>query len=77
MSISKEENITQIIDGIKLSTFSPKEGETIFITVDLNKIDLNMTQAIFKEIKKLFPFHNMCLKVDGIALESQTEDDLK
>ncbi len=34
MLISKEENITQIIDGITLSTFSPKEGETIFITID-------------------------------------------
>ena len=77
MLISKEENITQIIDGITLSTFSPKEGETIFITIDQDKIDLDMAQAIFKAIERLFPFHNVCLKVDGIALESQMEDDLK
>lgn len=77
MSISKEENITQIIDGIKLSTFSPKERETIFITIDLDKIDLDMAQTIFKGVVKLFPSHNVCLKTDGITLESQLEDNLK
>lgn len=77
MSISKEEKITQIIDGIKLSTFSPKEGETIFITIDLNKIDLDMAQIVFEKIAELFPLHSVCLKTEGITLESQLEDDLK
>ena len=77
MSISKEENITQIIDGIKLSTFSPKEGETIFITVDSNEFDLYTRQKIFEAINQLFPSHNICLKEKGITLESQMEDDLK
>ena len=77
MLISKEENIVQIIDGITLSTFNPKEGETIFVTVDLNKIDLDMAQVIYKRIAQLFPSHNVYLKTNGITLESQLEDDLK
>ena len=77
MSISKEENITQITDGIKLSTFSPKEGETIFVGIDLNKSDLDTVQAIFKGIEKLFPFNNVCLITNDMTLESKMEDDLK
>lgn len=77
MLTSKEENITQVIDGIKLSTFSLEEGDTIFVTVDLNKIDLDMAQTIFEKIVETFPLHNVYLKTDGITLESQSEDNLK
>lgn len=77
MLTSKEENITQVIDGIELSTFSLEEGDTIFVTVDLNKINLDMAHTIFEKVVESFPSHNVYLKTDSITLESQLEDDLK
>lgn len=75
--MSKEENITQILDGVTLSTFHPKEGETIFVTIDINKIDLDLGQAIFEVVKTAFPGFDVMLKIDGITIESMMEDDLK
>jgi len=77
MSMSKEENITQIIDGIYISTFKPKKEETIFVTIDIDKVDLDIAQTIFKVIAEMFPENNTILKTDGITIESILEDDLK
>lgn len=75
--MSKEENITQIIDGIYISTFKPKKEETIFVTIDIDKVDLDIAQTIFKVITEMFPENNTILKTDGITIESILEDDLK
>lgn len=38
--MSKEKQITELFNkAVKLSTFSPDEGDSIFLTVDVNKID--------------------------------------
>ncbi len=75
--MSNEENNTQILDGVTLSTFHPKEGETIFITVDTDKIDLYLAQSIFEVVKTAFPSFSIVLKLDGTTIESLMEDDLK
>lgn len=77
MSIHKEENIVQIINGIKLSTFSPKKGETIIVTINPDLYDRDFCSQIHKCVSKYFSNNNVLTKLDGITLESIMEDDLK
>lgn len=75
--MSKELNETIILNNIKLTTFRPKEGETIFITLPAWEYDIEQARMIFDAVKELFPNNNAMLKFDGITIESLMEDDLK
>ena len=75
--MSKEEQITQIADNIKLSTFTPEKEDTIFITFPPWEYTRNEQQIYLNAVSKVFPDNNVVLKFDGIMLESHIEDDLK
>ena len=75
--MSKELNKTTILNNIKLTTFRPKEGETILITLPPWEYDLEQARMIMDAAKELFPNNNIMLKFDGITVESLMEDDLK
>lgn len=78
MLISKEENITQITDKIKLSTFTPQKGQTIFITFrSLNDYTPEECSRIMEVVEFMFPENNVMCKFDNITLEAMYEDDLK
>ncbi|MDV3428814.1 MAG: hypothetical protein LIR50_17625 [Bacillota bacterium] len=77
MWISKEENITQIIDGITLSTFNPRKEEIVVVTINPDKIDLDCAKEIYNIIDNFFINNKVILKLDGITLEAMYEDDLK
>ena len=75
--MSKEINKIEIQKHIKLTTFRPKKGETIFVTIPPWEYDIEQAQMIFKAVQELFPDNNVMLKFDGITIESMMEDDLK
>lgn len=77
MSMSKEEKITKIEEGIYLSTFKPEEDETIIVTADPNKVDLDEAMSVFSAVSKIFPKNAITLRCDGVTLESLLEDDLR
>ena len=78
MSMSKEERTVKMFDkAVMLSGFYPKEGETIFLTVDLEKIDIDLASEWCKYLAELFPQNNVMVKLDGMTIESMMEDDLK
>lgn len=72
-----EEQITEITDKIRLSTFRPLVDETVIITLKPWEYNVDEAQQIFKVIQNAFPYNHCLLKFDGITLESLLEDDLK
>ena len=78
MLISKEERTVKMFDKeVMLSGFYPKEGETIFLTVDPEKIDIELASEWGKYFSELFPRNSIMIKLDGMTIESMMEDDLK
>lgn len=77
MLISKEENITQILKGITLSTFHPEIGETIIVTIDPELYDIDLGSKIHDCMCNCFPQNNVIVRFTGITFESMMEDDLK
>lgn len=75
--MSKEINKIEIQNRIKITTFKPQEGETIFITLPLWEYDIEQSRIIFDAVKELFPNNNVMLKFDGITVESMMEDTTK
>ena len=75
--MSKEINKIEIQNRIKITTFKPQEGETIFITLPLWEYDIEQSRTIFDAVKELFPNNNVMLKFDGITVESMMEDTTK
>lgn len=76
--MSKEERTVKLFDKeVMLSAFYPKPGETIFLTVDLDKIDLDTASQWSKYLSEIFPQNNIMVKLDGMTIESMMEDDLK
>lgn len=77
MLISKEEKITQILEGITLSTFHPEIGETIIVTIDPELYDIDLGPKIHDCMCNCFPQNNVIIRFTGITFESMMEDDLK
>ena len=78
MLMSKEERTVKLFDKeVMLSAFYPRPGETIFLTVDPDKIDLEEGCQYIKYLAEIFPNNNVMLKIDGMTIESMMEDDLK
>lgn len=76
--MSKEERTVKLFDKeVMLSAFYPKPGETIFLTVDPDKIDLDTASQWGKYLSEIFPQNNIMVKLDGMTIESMMEDDLK
>ena len=76
--MSKEERTVKMFDKeVMLSGFYPKEGETIFLTVDPEKVDIELASEWGKHLAKLFPRNNVGVKLNGMTMESVMEDDLK
>ena len=59
-------NITEITDKIKLSTFSPKEEETILISIPRYEYDAEEAQEILRIVSEAFPNNAVLLKFDNI-----------
>lgn len=73
-----KENIIKVLDSYGvLSTFKPKKGETIILTIDPNKIDIITGREWLNLLGKLYPKNQVLIKLDGMNLESLMEDDLK
>ena len=76
--MSKVERAVKLfVKEVMLSAFYPKPGETIFLTIDPDKIDLEEGTWYIKYLAELFPNNNVILKIDGMTIESMMEDDLK
>ena len=75
--MSKEEIVKVLDDYGVLSTFKPKEGETIFFTINPFKINTEDALEWMKIISHVYPKHQVIVKLDGMTLESLLEDDLK
>jgi len=78
MSMSKEERTVKLFDKeVMLSAFKPEEGETVFLTIDPNKVDIETASQWGKYLSEMFPQNNIMIKIDGMKIESLMEDDLK
>lgn len=78
MLMSKEERIVKLFDKeVMLSGFKPEEGETIFLTINPDKIDIDVASQWGKYLSEMFPQNNIMIKLDGMTIESLMEDDLK
>lgn len=76
--MSKEERTVKMFDkAVMLSGFYPKEGETIFLTIDPDKVDIEIASQWGKYLSEMFPQNNIMVKLDGMTIESLMEDDLK
>ena len=75
--MSKEMNKIEIQNHIKITTFKPQEGETVFVTLPPWEYDIEQSRTIFDAVKELFPNNNVMLKFDGITIESTMEDNSK
>ena len=78
--MSKEKRTVKLFDKeVMLSAFKPEQGETIFLTVDLDKVDLETASQWGKYLSEMFPHNNVMIKLDGMTIESISvvEDDLK
>ena len=76
--MSKEERSVKLFDKAAiLSGFYPREGETVFLTIDPNKVDLDVASEWGRHLAELFPHNNIMIKLDGMTIESMMEDDLK
>ena len=60
-----------------LSSFKPEKGETVILTIDPNKVDVETASQWGKFLGELYPENNVLIKLDGMTLESYMEDDLK
>ena len=78
MSMSKEERTVKLFDKeVMLSAFKPEQGETVFLTIDPNKVDIETASQWGKYLSEMFPQNDIMIKVDGMTVESLMEDDLK
>ena len=78
MLMSKEERTVKLFDKeVMLSGFYPKEGETIFVTIDTEKVDYINASEWCKYLHEIFPNNSIMIKPDGMTIESMMEDDLK
>ena len=78
MWMSKEERSVKLFDKeVMLSGFYPKIGETIFLTIDPEKVDIELASEWGKYLAELFPQNNIMIKLNGMTIESMMEDDLK
>ena len=78
MLMSKEERTVKLFDKeVMLSAFKPEQGETIFLTIDPDKVDLDTASQWGKYLSEMFPQNNVMVKLDGMTIESLMEDDLK
>lgn len=78
MSMSKEEKAVKLFDKeVMLSAFKPEEGETVFLTIDPDKVDIEVASQWGKYLSEMFPQNNIMIKLDGMTIESLMEDDLK
>ena len=78
MSMSKEERTVELFDKeVMLSGFKPKKGETIFLTINPDKVDIEVASQWGKYLSEMFPQNNVMIKTDGIILESVMKDNLK
>ena len=78
MLMSKEERIVKLFDKeVMLSAFKPEYGETVFLTVDPDKVDIETASQWGKYLSEMFPQNNIMIKLDGMTIESLMEDDLK
>lgn len=76
--MSKEKKIVKLFDKeVMLSAFKPEEGETIFLTIDPDKVDIETASQWGKYLSEMFPQNNIMIKIDGMKIESLMEDDLK
>ena len=76
--MSKEERTVEMFDKeVMLSGFYPKEGETVFLTIDPEKVDIELASEWGKYLAELFPRNNIMIKLNGMIIESMMEDDLK
>ena len=78
MSMSKEERTVKLFDKeVMLSAFKPEQRETIFLTINPDKVDLDVASQWGKYLSEMFPQNNIMIKLDGMTIESLMEDDLK
>lgn len=76
--MSKEERTVKLFDKeVMLSAFKPEEGETVFLTIDPDKVDIETASQWGKYLSEMFPQNNIMIKIDGMKIESLMEDDLK
>ena len=76
--MSKEERTVKLFDKeVMLSAFKPEQGETVFLTIDPNKVDIETASQWGKYLSEMFPQNDIMIKVDGMTVESLMEDDLK
>lgn len=74
----KEERTVELFDKeVMLSGFRPEYGETIFLTFNPDKVDLDVASQWGKYLSEMFPHNSVMLKLDGMTIESMMEDDLK
>ena len=78
MSMSKEERTVKLFDKeVMLSAFKPEQGETVFLTINPDKVDIETASQWGKYLSEMFPQNNIMIKLDGMTIESLMEDDLK
>ena len=76
--MSKEERTLELFDKeVMLSGFKPKEGETVFLTVDPDKIDIETASQWGEYLSEMFPQNNIMVKIDGMTIESLPKEDLR
>lgn len=76
--MSKEERSVKLFDKeVMLSGFYPRQGETIFLTIDPEKVDIDLASEWGKYLSEMFPQNNVMIKLNGMTIESMMEDDLK
>ena len=63
----------EINPSVILSKLDLKEDDTILITIDLDKYDLDEAYEIFKLVCKEFPKNNILTTFKGIDIEVKNE----
>lgn len=61
-------NKFEIEPGIILSKLDLKEDDTILVTIDLDKYDLNEAYHIFKLMVNSFPDNNVVTTFNGVEI---------
>ena len=78
MLMSKEERTVKLFDKeVMLSAFKPEQGETVFLTIDPDKVNIETASQWGKYLSEMFPQNDIMIKIDGMTIESSMEDDLK
>ena len=76
--MSKEERTVKLFDKeVMLSAFKPEQGETVFLTIDPDKVNIETASQWGKYLSEMFPQNDIMIKIDGMTIESSMEDDLK